>query len=366
MVELDREGIGRAARAAGGEDQYFIALHTDQKVDGHVLDAATPSDGGGGPANGGWFQGGGHWNLLVEGLDSQVQPWLARLAEALGAAGVTGTLSGARTAVTPRWARGLGLHGSLSARFGFRPRAGFHVDDRWACDREASQAATRLASRWLAHDNSAPVSIMFPEGASFWATSPVLEHLAEVHVEQTGVAFLTGYREPLHEVRAAKLSDRCGVSVSVRRAESSWAKEVEALRDALIHAPHSLISVASVSHRDWVILNATFPDIDTDARWAYAWHPEIWDRWVLEPCGMQLLTDDHLAHAGDLTNWRTTRLDAGTHLVEARELEPWFATPLRQVDLLPNELLDRARYEFGDMVLTSEKARELGLNSYPG
>ena len=65
--------------------------------------------------------------------------------------------------------------------------------------------------------------------------------------------------------------------------------------------------------------------------------------------GLQLLTDAHLDRAHDLTGWKTTKLAAGRHLVEARDLGAWYA----EADPDPG-LLEQARRDFGSMILTAE------------
>ena len=84
--------------------------------------------------------------------------------------------------------------------------------------------------------------------------------------------------------------------------------------------PLQHVSIAMVSHRDWRSLFRTnFPGNEYNDTHTYRRHPELWGEFTLDPCGIQILTDLHLAKAHDLSNWRTTRLDPTHHLVEARE-----------------------------------------------
>lgn len=68
--------------------------------------------------------------------------------------------------------------------------------------------------------------------------------------------------------------------------------------------------------------------------------------------GIQLLTDAHLERATDLTDWVIEPLAGGRHLVSARDLEPWYAQP----EAHP-EVLARARYDFGEMLMTPERIK---------
>lgn len=65
--------------------------------------------------------------------------------------------------------------------------------------------------------------------------------------------------------------------------------------------------------------------------------------------GIQLLTEAHLARAGNLEGWDVQRLTPGRYLVLAKDLRPWFAA--KETD--PN-ILAAARQDFHDMLLTPE------------
>jgi len=65
--------------------------------------------------------------------------------------------------------------------------------------------------------------------------------------------------------------------------------------------------------------------------------------------GIQVLTDAHLARANDLSAWSITSLNAGRHLVEAKDLAAWYANPEPDP-----RLLEQARADFGNMILTPE------------
>lgn len=65
--------------------------------------------------------------------------------------------------------------------------------------------------------------------------------------------------------------------------------------------------------------------------------------------GLQVLTDAHLEHAHDLSDWTVEPLGEGRHLVTAADLEPWYASPEPDP-----ETLQQARGDFGGMILTPE------------
>ena len=71
--------------------------------------------------------------------------------------------------------------------------------------------------------------------------------------------------------------------------------------------------------------------------------------YVPDAHGMQVLRVEHLAHARDLSGWDVTDLGHGRHLVEAHDLAAWYATPVPDPDVL-----ERARHDFGGMILTRD------------
>lgn len=88
----------------------------------------------------------------------------------------------------------------------------------------------------------------------------------------------------------------------------------------------------------------------------------LWSHYVADPNGIQILTDSHLEKAQDLTtNWDVTPAAPGRWLVRAKDLTPWFETvDLEQVtwqqQFVHEDVLDQARRDFGDMVLSFDDA----------
>jgi hypothetical protein len=75
----------------------------------------------------------------------------------------------------------------------------------------------------------------------------------------------------------------------------------------------------------------------------------LWDRFVPDVHGIQLLTEAHLARAGNLDAWDVQRLTPGRYLVQAKDLRPWFAGEETDPDILT-----AARQDFHNMLLTYE------------
>lgn len=364
MVEVDRVGIARTTAALGGEGTTVVTLRTTSRYAAATLDAALPPDVGDGPANGGWFSGpSGAWLLLVEGLDAQVVPWLDTLAAALSAASVEGTLTGAGSVGPPRWAQLVARDARpLSASIGFRPAAppGSAPARGWAAGPVAKEHAVEAGMRWLSQ-HEGDVMAMTARGANFWMPAPAAATLLTGDLDRGGAGVCGSFDRRREDIRHVLVGAPGTMTLTSERAGHPWSETVAELRSALLALPLDLVSTAYLSHRDLgTVLNADLPGSAGYDRETYAEHPELWDQFVLEPSGVQVLTDRHLARAHDLSSWRTTRLDTGHVLVEAADLDPWFATPRRSFEAVGAELLAQARRDFGAMILTAERSQELG------
>jgi hypothetical protein len=73
----------------------------------------------------------------------------------------------------------------------------------------------------------------------------------------------------------------------------------------------------------------------------------LWGRHVIDAHGINLLTDEHLAAARDLSTWKVEQVSGHRHLVSAHDLEPWYAH-----NAPDPQTLARARVDFGDMILS--------------
>ena len=70
-------------------------------------------------------------------------------------------------------------------------------------------------------------------------------------------------------------------------------------------------------------------------------------RRVVDAYGVQVLTDEHLDRARDLSDWLVEPLGHGRNLVRARDLDTWLGP-----DGPGPQTLERARQDFGDLVLS--------------
>jgi hypothetical protein len=87
--------------------------------------------------------------------------------------------------------------------------------------------------------------------------------------------------------------------------------------------------------------HVTEPDVRLNRR--------LLDSYVPDAHGLQVLTDEHMSRLGPLPDWDVQPLAGGRHLVQARDLEPWFATTEPDPDVVA-----AARADFTDILLTPE------------
>lgn len=74
---------------------------------------------------------------------------------------------------------------------------------------------------------------------------------------------------------------------------------------------------------------------------------------TLDAYGIQILNDQHLARATDLSGWDVREVSPGRHLVRARTLDAWFDAPHPDPATLA-----RARADFGELIATPQNCAE--------
>jgi hypothetical protein len=130
----------------------------------------------------------------------------------------------------------------------------------------------------------------------------------------------------------------------------SWQERVDRLRATLLWSPPrtdlAMIRPGPGNSIAWSESTIPWPHVTrSDVREARP----LLASFVPDASGVQLLTRAHLDRATDLSNWVSTKLPGDRFLLEARDLEPWFASALPDP-----HAVDTARSDFGAMLLTPE------------
>lgn len=134
--------------------------------------------------------------------------------------------------------------------------------------------------------------------------------------------------------------------------DTSWQERLAHLREAITALPHrtdqACIRFAKRLAMSWVDADVLQPYGgigEVDVRY----NKHLVDRYVADANGIQVLREEHLANARDLSCWNITDLGHGRHLVEHPDLAAWYA------DGIPDaSLIAQARDDFGPMILTQQ------------
>lgn len=165
------------------------------------------------------------------------------------------------------------------------------------------------------------------------------------------------------EVNALASSGDCAASASFSRtgqatfqlyASSTLAERVDHVRNIVLSDVQwtRLAFVAVTSQRaygSWESRADALPTLPTiEARHLRGKSPK-WDHFVPDAHGMQLLIQEHLDKATDLSDWTVIQAGSGRYLVEAPDLAEWF-----NPDGPGEAVLARARADFGQMITPRE------------
>jgi hypothetical protein len=360
-VEINWKSILRV-RKEMGDEQGLLLLKTKQKLTIEQLENATPPDHGENPTNGSWFQAPRGWMLFVEGMPHEVDAWIELLASTLAENGIDGSLDGGSSASSPRWAMYVNSFPALSANFGFTAAPNW-THDAWSGHSEDLPQLIDLGIGWLTALGD-PLQTLIDTTAAFWTSPEATAQLVKSEVLLRRTAYAYSYHDGDPQERKLSLSLPNQASITTHGEQLAWQSTVTELRNILLAAPLDRLAQAHIAHLDWsgLLLGAPHAGDDYYHNLAYRNHPEAWAHFTLDPNGIQILSDTHLERANDLSDWETTKLDAHHYLVQARDLEPWYGTPRRREDPLDPDLLNKARADFGDIILTRGTAEALGLN----
>ena len=380
MVDVDWRSIARVGKLMGGEGANLLQLKSKAKYKPETLNAATPEDLGDSPANGGWFSTPTGPMLFLEGLPDVVNPWVEQLALRFADARIEGTLAGGRSVneTTIKWAMELQesvysprpgqedrpVHHRWCGLLGYRSVPNWwEVDSHWTCGPDSLNAATAHAFDWMSAKGGRVLANVDLR-ADFWVDRPAAEAIFTSEAERRGTAVSKLFSEERSETRQVTKSGFNEIALIVQSSRTTWQEMIAELRAALIAAPLQWVSIAMISQPDWGGFSFAGQDAYYD-RAGYHWYPHRWDEFTLDACGIQILTDRHLARANDLTAWQTTRLDAQHFLVESRDLDAWYARPLRWNENVDAALIARARSDFGEMILTPAQAKAQDMVGNP-
>jgi hypothetical protein len=298
--------------------------------------------------------------------DDELSRWFDELAARLERAGFSGTIRPVRRAEGPDWYGGAYTDPSdPQRRIPYPPLATAFV--RWSIDLDAMTADPGRTSHWHvpAHatdriaghlaDWTSPGGariLLSRDAFSFRIDDPTT--VAPIFADTalaTGMTSVLRYETKHEHGRAVQTTPGGETVIQAIDDARDWRWTIDVLRDAITTVPdladQAFIRPAPRGAIEWstMELKQPLPSGITEIDVRYNRH--LLDRYVPDAHGIQVLRDEHLANATDLSNWVITDLGAGRHLVEAPDLAPWYAG-----ELPDPATVERARIDFGPMILT--------------
>jgi hypothetical protein len=300
--------------------------------------------------------------LDLIGLVEDTNGWLAAFAGHLEAAGWSGSVEPApRTGLprsldrdrgVPRMTAFLAFRHSepLSAREGgqWRRRG-------WAVDPDTTEMLCRDLIEWGAFGDA---QTYLSQGRSeVRLDDPDVQELLVWTAHQAGRCGVTYARKSPLRVHSAQLSSRGQVTVQVEDEQLDWRSRLDNLTWMLTRQADKVdlgfIRLSPYWALSWIALgtgNQPLACVDeADVRN----NRHLWDRYIPDAHGIQLLTEEHLSRAGNLDDWDVRPLGPGRYLVRARDLTPWYAGTRPDP-----EVLTSARMDFAGLLLTPKVIKD--------
>jgi hypothetical protein len=354
-VEVDNQSIRKAMSDAGFSD-FWIHFRTDNcSLDefGQALNVATDPDGT--FAEGGFQSPTGIVFLVSDlGGPGDFEDWMPRLVANLEGVGATGRLEGVKPIYVGDWptedptpAAFLAWAEDLEA-----VTADEHRTSHWHIPGDVTEKIVDHAAAWT--DAGGDRSIVYL-GDFPIAVSPdadVVSMMNSSLIHNNGTANIR-YQLNKKRGRMASLGPGGDATMQEIGAQVPWQQRLEAAHRALRNIPNQHLDLAFIRPaprwtQSWIQIDMRqkLPDLrEYDIRY----NRHLLSRYTPDAHGIQILTDQHLSRARDLSSWNIQEIGHGRYLVEAEDLTPWYSTSLPDQDVV-----DQARHDFGDMILTKE------------
>jgi hypothetical protein len=286
-----------------------------------------------------------------------VRAWLDAFARHLQDLGKTGKVTAAPHAFFPDWLSGaVELPRQLTAFVSYRTidLAPLDADQQqrgWHVPAALTSKIADTATAWGRFDD-ADVYLQRSIHRVRTKNPDVGQPLADAAAKfgQAGVTYLRSEPRRLGWVSLGTLGRTCyGVMDDTASWQDRLAKVVRAMAAFPADTDLAFVQYSNPLTSSWSELAAARPLLPYVKEHQIRYNRHLNAQYIPDAHGLQLLTDAHLAHANDLSDWIIEPLAGGKHLVQAKDLEPWYAT----IDPDPATLA-KARADFGGMILTPE------------
>lgn len=360
-VQTRMPSIQKALRASGGTEVWLLLKDTDATLDQFVdaLAEVNAQWAERSPEIGSFPSGSpvGHVVCLLD-VTGRAADWLDAFRQALERRGASGSLTAAPQAHPPLW---------MNARYApaLTTFVAWTVDlqsmtadpernSNWHIPRDATESIASFASGWAIRPN-ADVTL---RQNIFWLkvnSADVSAPLGQA-VQSTGMAGVDVVQDARQRCRRVSLSPGGDGVFQVVDEQLDWRKLVHQLRSTLVGLPeftnHAFIRSAPRGALSIMDVDRVVP-LPGLREYHVRSARHLLHEYVPDAHGLQLLRESHLRRASDLSRWSVSDVGHGRFLVEAQDLEPWYADPVPV-----REVLSQARRDFGAMLLTEQVISE--------
>jgi hypothetical protein len=172
-------------------------------------------------------------------------------------------------------------------------------------------------------------------------------------ISRFGMAGVTYLRSEPRRITSMYLYAQGQACYEVTDDTVSWQDRLDQVGSAMVAFPEdtdlAFVQYSNAYTTSWSTLQVSRPPLPYVEEHHIRYNRHLNSQYTPDARGLQILTDTHLGHATDLSDWVIEPLGGGRHLVRAKDLEPWYAN----VDPDPETLM-KARADFGKMILTPQ------------
>jgi hypothetical protein len=294
-----------------------------------------------------------------------VRAWCAAFADHLVSLGKAGIVTTVRQKDFPHWFGDDPLPMQLTAFVSYRTNDLSGLADRerqtgWHVPAAVTKELIDAATVWGRFDG-ADVYLGRGYGEIRTKNPDVGRPMAQA-VIKWGHAGLTYLRSKPPRAATLNLNRQGEACYTVLDDTLSWQDRLEQVTAAMVALPEytdlAFVQYSRAYTISWMELQVVKPALPYVEEPDVRYNQHLNSRYTPDAHGLQLLTDAHLEHANDLSDWVIEPLGGGRHLVQAKDLQPWYAN----IDPDPDTLA-KARADFGKMILTKQTIAD---NPFPG
>lgn len=291
------------------------------------------------------------------GPEEGVRAWLDAFARHLEALGKTGRVTAAPQVFFPEW-----MSGAVELPRQLTAFVSYQTDDLALLDADEQGRAWHVPAALTAKIADAGTAWGRFDGADVYLQRSI--HQVRTRNPDVGPALADGAAKfaqarvpylPAQPRRVvwASLSPLGRTCYGVMDDTATWQDRLAEVTRVMVALPGDTdLAFVQYSHfhtTTWSDLSTGRPPLPYVDEYHIRYNRHLNGQYMPDAHGLQLLTDAHLKHANDLSDWIIEPLGAGKHLVQAKDLEPWYAA----IDPDPTTLA-KARADFGGMIFTPE------------